>query len=193
MSSYNLKMIIASTRPNRKGPLIANWILNISKEHKEFEVEVLDLKEINLPFLDELEHPMLGHYHNEHTKQWSRTIGGADAFVVITCEYNFGYPAPLKNAIDFLYKEWNYKPIAIVSYGGVSAGTRSAQMLKQVFTGVKMMPLAESVNIPFFSRYINENEIFTGDEILEKSAHVMFNELAKWTKSFNEMRTQYYT
>jgi NAD(P)H-dependent FMN reductase len=185
---YKLKIIISSTRPERKGPLISNWVLNISKEYKEFEVEVLDLKEINLPFLDEPEHPMLKHYHHDHTKQWSKTIEDADAFIVVTPEYNYGYSAPLKNAIDFLYREWNYKPVALVSYGGIAAGTRAVQMLKQVFTALKMMPLAESVNIPFFPKYINENEIFTGDEVLEKSANTMFKELVKWTKSLKQMR-----
>ena len=188
MSTYKLIIIIASTRPKRKGPLIANWVLNIAKEYEEFEVELVDLKDINLPFLDEPEHPMLKLYHHDHTKQWSKIIDDADAFVVVTPEYNAGYNAVLKNAIDFLYKEWNYKPIALVSYGGVSAGTRAAQMLKQVFTNLKMMPLAESVNIPFFSKFIDENETFNGDEILEKSANTMFKELGKWTKSLKQMR-----
>jgi NAD(P)H-dependent FMN reductase len=185
---YKLKIITASTRPGRKGPLITNWILNISKGYTEFEMEVLDLKEINLPFLDEPEHPMLQRYQHDHTKQWSKTIADADAFIVVTSEYNFSYPAPLKNAIDFLYKEWHYKPVALVSYGGISAGTRSVQMLKQVFTSLKMMPLLESVSIPFFTKYINENKIFAGDEILEKSAHAMLKELVIWTKSLKPMR-----
>jgi NAD(P)H-dependent FMN reductase len=185
---YTLKIIIASTRPTRKGPLIADWFLNILKDHPEFEVEVLDLKEINLPFLDEPEHPMLARYQHDHTKEWSKTIQGGDAFIVITPEYNYGYPASLKNAIDFLYREWNYKPIGLVSYGGIAAGTRAVQMLKQVFTGLKMMPLAESVNIPIFTKYINENEIFIGDEVLEKSAHTMLKELLKWTELMKQMR-----
>lgn len=185
---YQLKVIIASTRPGRKGPAIAKWILDILKNHKEFEVELLDLGAINLPFLDEPEHPRLKQYQHEHTKQWSKTIDDADAFIVVTCEYNFGYPAPLKNALDFLYSEWNYKPVALVSYGGIAAGTRSVQMLKQVFAALKMMPLAESVNIPFFTRYLDQEEKFNADEPLENSANGMIKELGHWAGAMKQMR-----
>ena len=165
---YKLKVIIASTRPGRKGPLVAEWFLKILAEHQEFDVEVLDLKEINLPFLDEPEHPRLRHYTHEHTKQWSRAIDSADAFVFVTCEYNFSAPASLINALDFVYHEWNYKPVAFVSYGGMSGGMRAVQMLKQTLTTLKMVPVTEAVNIPFFAKYINENGVFLGDEMLEK-------------------------
>lgn len=159
------------------------------KQHNEFETELVDLAKINLPFLDEPEHPRLKHYQHEHTKQWSKLIDSADAFIVVTSEYNYGFPAPLKNALDFLYSEWSYKPVALVSYGGVSAGTRSVQMLKQVFTAFKMMPLAESVNIPFFTRYLDEEGKFNADETLEQSANVMIKELAHWTEALKKMRT----
>ncbi|CAN5408644.1 NADPH-dependent FMN reductase [soil metagenome] len=184
---YNLKIIIASTRPSRKGHLVADWFYNIAKGHKDFENEILDLKEIDLPLLDEPEHPRLQKYQHEHTKKWSQAIENADAIVIVTPEYNFGMPATIKNAIDFVYNEWNYKPCGIVSYGGLSGGIRSTQMLKQVITAVKMMPLAESVNIPFFTKYI-ENDVFQGDETLKKSANVMLKELLKWTIAMKPMR-----
>src|ERR1700733_4743838 len=131
---YNLKIIIASTRPGRKGPSIARWVFDSVKADPAFDPELLDLAEINLPFLDEPAHPRLKQYEKQHTWDWSRKIDSADAFIIVTCEYNFGYPAPLKNAIDFLHQEWQYKPVAFVSYGGIAGGTRAVQMLKQVVT-----------------------------------------------------------
>jgi NAD(P)H-dependent FMN reductase len=188
INMYTLKIIIASTRPGRKGPAIASWLIEEAAKHKEFLVEVLDLAKINLPFLDELHHPRLQKYEHEHTKNWSRQIDSADAFIVVTPEYNYGFPAALKNALDFLYNEWNYKPIGFVSYGGIAAGTRAVQMLKQVVNAQKMIPLTESVNIPFFTKYLDEQDNFIADDGLIKSANVMLIELAKWTEALKSMR-----
>jgi NAD(P)H-dependent FMN reductase len=184
----NLKIIIASTRPERKGPAIGAWFTDIAKNHGAFEVKVLDLAEINLPFLDEPNHPRFKKYTKEHTLVWSREIEEADAFIMVIPEYNYGFTAPIKNALDYLFQEWNYKPVGLVGYGGVAAGTRAIQMLKQVLTALKMMPLMESVNIPFFAKHIDETGKFTGDEILHKSALGMLNELEKWANGMNEMR-----
>ena len=187
---FNLKIIIASTRPGRKGPAVAAWVFDVAKNHEQFNVELLDLAEINLPFLDEPAHPRLRKYEKQHTKDWSAKIDAADAYIVVTCEYNFGFPAPLKNAFDFLYQEWNYKPIAFVSYGGIAGGTRSVQMLKQVVTALKMMPLADSVNIPFFTKYLDEQGKFNADQIQEKALKEMLQELARWTESLKTMRVK---
>ncbi len=185
---YQLKVIIASTRPGRKGPLIAHWFLDILKQHSDFEVEVLDLKEINLPFLDEPEHPRLQNYKHGHTKKWSGIINSADSFIFITPEYNFGYPATLKNALDYLFHEWQEKPVGFVSYGGVSAGTRAVQAIKQTVTTLGMVPLMQAVNIPFFTQLINEDGVFEGNANLEKSARSMLKQLLRWTKALKEMR-----
>ena len=185
---YNLKIIIASTRPGRKGPAVAEWITTLCKENKNFNTELLDLKEINLPFLDEPHHPKLKNYQHAHTKKWSETIDNADAIIIVTCEYNFGYPATLKNALDFLYQEWNYKPVGIVSYGGIAGGTRAVQQLKQIVTTLKMMPLVESVTIPFFTKYLNEEEKFVADEMLSRSANEFLEELEKWTIALAPVR-----
>lgn len=185
---YSLKIILASTRTGRKGPSVAAWVNEIARQHTTFDVELLDLAEINLPFLDEPEHPRLQHYTHEHTKRWSSLINAADAFIIVTCEYNFGYPASLKNALDFLYKEWNYKPVAFVSYGGIAGGTRSVQQLKQVVTAQKMMPLAESVNIPFFTKHMDTSGKFISDEVLNKSLNDMLIELLKWTEALQPLR-----
>lgn len=186
----NLKIIIASTRPGRRGPVMASWIYELSKNNPAFEVTLLDLAIINLPFLDEPHHPRLNKYEKEHTRNWSILIDNADAFIVVTPEYNFGYPATIKNALDFLYNEWCYKPIAFVSYGGVAAGTRSVQMLKQVVTALKMMPIPESVNLPFFTKHINAHDVFVPDEEIVRSAEMMLTELAKWGEALKTMRTR---
>ena len=185
---YSLKIIIASTRPGRKGISVANWFIETVKKYPDFNVEVLDLAEINLPFIDEPNHPRLQQYTKEHTKQWSNTIDSADAFVFIIPEYNYSMPPTLLNAIDFLYKEWNYKPVGLVSYGGISGGTRSAQMSKQVMTAVKLMPLAEGVTLPFFTKNIDDNERFNSNELIDKSVAVMMKELLKWTAALKSIR-----
>ena len=185
---YSLKIIIASTRPGRKGISVANWFIETVKKYPDFNVEVLDLAQINLPFIDEPNHPRLQQYTKEHTKQWSNTIDSADAFVFIIPEYNYSMPPTLLNAIDFLYKEWNYKPVGLVSYGGISGGTRSAQMSKQVMTAVKLMPLAEGVTLPFFTKNIDDNERFNSNELIDKSVAVMMKELLRWTAALQSIR-----
>lgn len=185
---YKLKIIIGSTRPTRKGPIVADWFLKIAKQHSDFEVELLDLKEIDLPLMDEPNHPSARNYTKEHTKQWSKTIDEADAFVFVTPEYNYCAPATFKNAMDYLFQEWQEKPVGFVSYGGLSGGTRAVQDLKNPITTLGMMPLPQAVNIPFFTNYINEDNVFEAKESLEKSANAMLNKLQNWTKALKGMR-----
>lgn len=185
---YQLKIIIGSTRPTRKGPIVADWFLKIAKQHPDFEVELLDLKEIDLPLMDEPNHPRVQKYINAHTKKWSKTIDSADAFVIVTPEYNFGYPATLKNALDYLSVEWSDKPMGFVSYGGISGGTRAVQELKLPVTALGMMPIPQAVNIPFFTQFINDNDVFEANETLEKSANVMLTKLQNWAKALKNMR-----
>ncbi len=184
----NLKIIIASTRPGRKGPAIANWFYDIAVKHTEFNVELIDLADVNLPFLDEPEHPRFQRYQHQHTKDWSAKIASGDAFVIVTSEYNYGFPATIKNAIDYLFKEWNYKAVSFVSYGGVSGGTRAVQMLKAVITAVSMMPISDAVHIPAFTKHLDENGKFINDPGLDKSADMVLNELYKWAVALKTMR-----
>ena len=149
-----LLVIIASTRPGRVGLPVATWFSERVTAHGGFELEVVDLAEFELPFLNKAKHPRLGEYSHDHTRAWSEIVARADAVVMVTAEYNFGYPAPLKNAIDYLHAEWRYKPIGFVSYGGVAAGTRAVQQLKQVVTALSMTPSGPSVNIPFVSQFV---------------------------------------
>ena len=183
-----LKIITSPTRQGRKGIAVANWITALAKEDNRFETELLDLAAINLPFMDEPNHPRLQQYQHEHTRRWSATINAADAFIIVLSEYNFGFPAPIKNALDYLFNEWKHKPVALMSYGGISGGLRSTQMLKQVLTALNMMPLVESVAIPFFTKYIDDEETFTPEEGTLKAAHLLLSELHRWSVALKTMR-----
>src|ERR1700710_930920 len=161
-----LHVILASTRPGRAGEPIADWFVERAIDHGAFEVELVDLAEVALPFMDEPNHPRLRRYTQEHTKAWSARVDRADAFVFVHPEYNYGMTAPLKNAIDFLSLEWNYKPVGLVSYGRVSAGTRAAQMIKQVVTTLKLFPIFEAVSIPFVAQFIGEGSALTPNDVM---------------------------
>ncbi len=185
---YKLKIISSTVRPGHKGPLIAAWITAIAKEFGSFEVELLDLGEIKLPMMDEAAHPRLRKYEHEHTKKWSATIDSADAFIFVTAEYDYNYPAPLHNALEYLAYEWEYKAAGIVSYGGVSAGTRAANSLKADLATMKIVPLPEMVNFPFFTKNINEEGAFIANEISVKAANTMLKELFRWTKGLKAIK-----
>uniref|UniRef100_A0AAU2VI14 NAD(P)H-dependent oxidoreductase n=1 Tax=Streptomyces sp. NBC_00008 TaxID=2903610 RepID=A0AAU2VI14_9ACTN len=186
-----LGIIVASTRPGRIGPVIAEWIEAEARSHGGFaEVELIDLAEAGLPFMNEPHHPRLRRYTHQHTREWSARISGIDAFVFVMPEYNYGYNAELKNAIDYLHHEWQYKPVGLVSYGGVSAGTRAAQMIKQVVTTLKMTPVAEAVALPFVRQFIAEGKGLVPNEIMTGSAKAMFDELARLNSALSPLRTK---
>jgi NAD(P)H-dependent FMN reductase len=183
-----LSVIIGSTRPGRAGLPIAEWFVERAGRHGGFEVEVADLAEIGLPLFDEPEHPRLGRYVNAHTRDWSARIERADAIVLVTPEYNFGYTAPLKNAIDYLHNEWKDKPVGFVSYGGVAAGTRAVQQLKQVVTTLKMVPVVESVNIAFHAQFIGADRVFRPNDVLDTAAGAMLDELVRVDAALRPLR-----
>jgi NAD(P)H-dependent FMN reductase len=184
-----LEIIVASTRPSRIGPSIARWIDAEARAHGGFpDIELVDLAEVNLPFMNEPHHPRLGRYTHQHTRDWSAKVAEADAFVFVMPEYNYGYNAELKNAIDYLHTEWQYKPVGLVSYGGVAAGARAAQMIKQVVTTLKMTPLFEAVPIPFVHQFMDEEENFTPNDVMVASAKLMFDELVRVSDVLRPLR-----
>lgn len=184
-----LQVITASTREGRKGPVVAAWFLELARRHGKFDVEPIDLREIGLPMFDEPKHPRLRQYEHEHTKRWSAMIERADAYVAVTPEYDFGPPASLINAFQYLLQEWAYKPIGFASYGGVSGGTRSVQMSKQIVTALKMMPMFEAVSIPFFAQHIDKDTgVFSPGKVQEDAAVVMLDELLKWATALRPLR-----
>src|SRR5580700_1834034 len=174
-----LLVVIVSTRPGRVGLPVGRWFDGQARAHGAFAVEVADLLEIDLPFMDEPNHPRLGQYTHQHTKDWSAKVRAADAFVFVTPEYNYGLTAPLKNAIDFLHSEWQYKPVGFVSYGGVAGGTRAVQMLKLVVTTLKMTPLFEAVTVPFVAQFIDDEGDFLPSDMIDQSANAMLDELVR--------------
>jgi NAD(P)H-dependent FMN reductase len=177
-----LRIVIGSTRPGRVGPAVGNWITQRAVEHGGFDVRVTDLAELNLPLLDEAEHPRLQKYTNQHTLDWSALVGSSEAFVFVIPEYNHSFNAATKNALDYLNAEWANKAVALVSYGGVAAGTRAVQALKPVLISLKMLPVNEGVNIPFVREHIDAEGRFKPTEIEEASARIMFDELARVTR-----------
>jgi NAD(P)H-dependent FMN reductase len=183
-----LQIIIASTRPGRVGLPVAQWFGERAIEHGSFDVEVVDLAEVNLPFLDEPAHPRLRQYQHQHTRDWSARVSAADAFAFVTPEYNHGLNAPLKNAIDYLHYEWQYKPVAFVSYGGVSAGTRAVQMLKQVVGALKMVPVTEAVNIPFVTQFLDEEGRLQANEVMVQAASAMLEESGRVEVALRALR-----
>ena len=176
-----LSIVIGSTRPGRVGPKFAEWFRERAAAYGSFDVELIDLAQVNLPLFDEPEHPRLHHYIHQHTIACSLMVARTDAFVFVTPEYNFGYNAALKNAIDYLSTEWADKAAGFVSYGGVAAGTRAVQQLKQVLTALKMVTVAESVNIPFFSQFIDEAGEVRPSDAMTRAADAMLDELLRIT------------
>jgi NAD(P)H-dependent FMN reductase len=181
-------IIVASTRPGRVGLPVAEWFEARALGQGDFDIDLADLKEIDLPFLDEPKHPRLREYEHQHTKDWSARVEAADAFVFVIPEYNYGFNAPLKNALDYLNAEWNFKPVGLVSYGGVAAGTRAAQMIKQVVTTLKMMPLFESVSIPFVAQFLDEHGALVPNDVMEKAADAMLAELRRVSDAMAPLR-----
>jgi NAD(P)H-dependent FMN reductase len=182
-----LTIVLASVRDGRGGEAIARWFVTRAKEHSQFDVELADLKELNLPILDEPHHPRLKKYVHDSTKRWSEIVGGSDAFVFITPEYNYTIPPALVNALDTVYHEWTYKPVGFVSYGGISGGMRAVQTEKLMVTGFKMMPMVEAVNIPFYTQFV-DNGVFKSNETHDKAVPVMLDELLRWSEALKTLR-----
>jgi NAD(P)H-dependent FMN reductase len=183
-----LLVVIASTRPGRVGLPVGEWFTARAEAHGAFAVQVADLAEIALPFMDEPRHPRLHEYEHEHTKRWSATVDAADAFAFVMPEYNYSITAPLKNALDFLNQEWRYKPVGFVSYGGISAGTRAVQMAKQVVTTLRMTPVFEAVSIPFVTQFLDENGAIAANDVMELAATAMLDELARVEAALRPLR-----
>jgi NAD(P)H-dependent FMN reductase len=185
-----LQVIIGSTRPGRVGSAVADWIIDRARARGDFEVEVTDLAVLNLPIFDEPNHPRLRRYVNQHTKDWSEIVERSDAFVFVIPEYNYGFNAATKNAIDYLNQEWQNKPAGIVSYGGVAAGTRAAQMLKQVMSALKIVPVTDSVNIPFVGQKLDQDRRLKPTEVMEAATAAMLDELARWAQALRPLRAR---
>jgi NAD(P)H-dependent FMN reductase len=151
-----IDVIIGSTRPNRIGAQVAEWVFAILSRNDALTFELVDLATWHLPLSDEPRVPASGEYLHDHTKAWSRKIDAADGFVFVTPQYNWGYPASLKNALDHLFKEWAGKPAVIVSYGH-HGGTKAAAQLRQVLEALRMQPTPTMPAITFTNQMLAES------------------------------------
>ncbi len=186
--ALKLAVIIGSTRPGRVGPSVAAWFVDAAREHAEFDLTLVDLVDLELPLLDEPQHPTKQLYEHEHTKKWAAIVDDADAFVFVTPEYDFFAPASLVNAIQYLAKEWAYKPAAIVSYGGISGGLRSTQMVRLLLSSLNVHTLMQSVSIQFVAKHIHDG-VFTPEPHAVGSAATMLDELSKWAAALRPLHT----
>src|SRR5919108_2313341 len=149
-------IILGSTRPGRNGEVVSRWIYEIAKKRNDADFELVDIKDFNLPLLDEPIPPSMGRYSKEHTKIWSAKINSFDAYVFVTAEYNHGIPGTLKNAIDFLFKEWNDKVAGFVSYGG-AGGVRAVEQLRLVMAELYVATVRSQVQLPLFTDFENSS------------------------------------
>ncbi len=181
-----LEVIIGSTRPGRVGPAIARWFADLAAADPRFAVELVDLAEVGLPLFDEPHHPIQRRYAHEHTRRWSAIVERADAFAFVVPEYNHSFNAAIKNALDYLYHEWRYKPAGIVSYGGPVMGTRSAQHLKTVLNALRMVH-AGDVSIPLVTTPVVEG-VFSGSDSTLRAASALLDELALLSSGLRALR-----
>ncbi|MCZ4122786.1 NADPH-dependent FMN reductase [Streptomyces sp. H39-S7] len=152
-----LHIISFSTRLTSSGRPLAHWITELAAAHGAFEPTLIDLREVALPFLDEPGLPSDGHYVHQHAKDWSAVIDAADAFVFVMPMYNGGFTAPLKNAIDTLYHEWQDKPVGLISYStGSSGGAPALEMIRPVLARVGLRPTAPTLSIPAIENHLDE-------------------------------------
>lgn len=191
MSTKSLRVLAltCSTRPGALGPAVRQWLVDAVKPRAaELGVDLVPtaLGDLNLPFLDEEEHPSSGVYRHEHTRRWSAMVDEADGFIAITPEYNYGMPATLKNALDYLGREWAWKPIGFVSYGNTSAGTRSVQHAKQVVTTLRLVPLGATVAIRIGDS-VREGRL-RPDAARDAAAAALLDELVRVAHALRPMR-----
>lgn len=187
-SRPRLAVVFASTRQGRQGVAVAEWFRTAATDHGRFEIDFVDLAEVDLPLFDEPNHPRLQRYEHDHTKVWSERMAAADAFVFVTPEYDFAPPAALINAIQYLSKEWAYKPAGFVSYGGVSAGLRAVQVAKLVMTTVKLFTIPEAVSLPNYTQFLDDEGRLLANEIMTDSANAMLDELHKLDAALRTLR-----
>lgn len=179
-------IIIGSTRPNRNGESVARWVYETSKERKDADFELVDIKDFNLPLLDEPISPSMGKYTQSHTKVWSAKIAGFDAFIFVTPEYNHGTSGALKNAIDFLYQEWNNKSAGFVSYGA-SGGTRAVEQLRLVMGELQIADVRAQVILSLYQDFENFS-IFKPMIHQAKSVHMMLDQVVAWGEALRVLR-----
>jgi NAD(P)H-dependent FMN reductase len=181
-----IAIIVGSTRPGRNGEAVAKWVYEVAKKRSDAEFELVDIKDFNLPLLDEPMPPSLGQYSKPHTKAWAAKIESLDAYVFVTPEYNHGISAALKNAIDFLFAEWNNKAAGFVSYGG-AGGARAVEQLRLVLAEVQMATVRNQVLLSLFTDFENFS-VFKPGKQQETSVNAMLDQLIAWGGALKTLR-----
>ncbi len=172
--------VIGSTRPIRLGKQLAGELSNISPKNSDIKIEIVDLKEVDLPFLNEPKMPSLQLYEHAHSKNWAKLINDADGYIFLTPQYNGGYPAPLKNAVDYCYHEWKNKPAAIISYGS-RGGFRASKQLREVLTYIGLDVCQTDIQI------ITTDDLKDNDGLLTNPTQIVEGYLIQLNKVLNEL------
>ena len=179
-------IILGSTRPNRNGEAVARWVEQQVRDRKDASYELVDIKDFNLPLLDEPIPPSQGKYSQPHTKRWAERIAPFDAFIFVTPEYNHGTSGALKNAIDFLYAEWNNKAAGFVSYGSAS-GARAVENLRLIMAELQIADVRAQVMFSLATDFKNYSE-FTPDPRHEKDLDTLLQQLVAWGEAMKTVR-----
>jgi len=181
-----IAIIIGSTRPGRKADAVARWVYGIAQNRSDAEFELVDIQDFHLPLLDEPVPPSLGQYSQPHTRTWAAKIASFDAYVFVTPEYNHGIPGALKNAIDFLYAEWNNKAAGFVSYGS-AGGVRAVEQLRLVMGELQVADVRAQVMLSLYTDFENF-AAFKPAGYHEKSLHALLDQLVAWGGALKTLR-----
>lgn len=181
-----IAIILGSTRPNRNGEAVARWTHDKAKARSDAQFELIDLKQVDLPMLDEPIPPSQGRYTHQHTKDWAARIAGFDGFVFVTPEYNHGTSAALKNAIDFIYAEWNNKAAGFVGYGS-AGGARAVEHLRLVMAEVQVATVRSQVQLSLFTDFENYSVFKPGPQH-EPALKAMLDQLVAWAGALKTLR-----
>ena len=182
-----IAIILGSTRPGRNGEAVARWVLENASRRTDAEFELVDLLDFNLPHLDEAVPPSMGQYSQPHTKAWAEKIAQFDGYVFVTPEYNHSTSGALKNAIDYLYKEWNNKAAGFVSYG-TAGGTRAVEHLRLVMAELQVATVRTQDALGLMTDFQNFRE-FTPQPFQLQSLNAMLDQLVAWSSALAPLRS----
>jgi NAD(P)H-dependent FMN reductase len=183
-----IAIILGSTRPGRKGEVVAKWVYDLASKRDDAQFELVDLLDWPLPHLDEAVPPSYGQYANDHTKEWSKKIAEFDGYIFVTPEYNRSTSGVLKNAIDFLYGEWNNKAAAFVSYGAVAGGTRAVEHLRLMMGELQIADVRTQVVVSLANDFENWTDFHPKPQH-ENDLDTQLNQLIAWSKALRGVRT----
>jgi len=181
-----IAIIVGSTRPGRKADAVARWVYGLAAQRTDAEFEIVDIRDFDLPLLDEPKPPSMGHYTQPHTKVWAAKIAAFDGYVFVTPEYNHGIPGALKNAIDFLFAEWNHKAAGFVSYGG-AGGARAVEQLRLVLAELHVATVRSQVLLSMFTDFENFTTFKPAPQH-DKSVATLLNQVVAWAGALKQLR-----